>query len=210
MCNEVARRIALGQLRDDWAELKIPLVFPEGFPNLASVDSIRITDPTLVIRAAAGDANEDAGQGAEGVVRRWGWPGPSGKPVYNYRSDGRDLCNQPKGGRCLIPVDGFYEFTTAADPKAKRKDKWLFTHARDDWFCIAGLWRGEVETKNGVEEAFTLLTTEPGPDIALYHSRQVVIIDRADYAGWLDGDSSSPALCRPAPAGTFRVARVDR
>ena len=217
MCNEIARRIALGQLRDDWAELKIPLVFPEGFPNLASVDSIRITDPTLVIRAAASDSHFDdneaggAGQGAEGVVRRWSWPGPSGKPVYNYRSDGRDLRNQPKGGRCLIPVDGFYEFTAAADPKAKRKDKWLFTHARDDWFCIAGLWRAGVETKdsagngNGAAEAFTLLTTGPGPDIAPYHARQVVVLDRADYAGWLDGSTPSADLCRPAPAGTLRV-----
>ncbi|TPG13068.1 SOS response-associated peptidase family protein [Sphingomonas oligophenolica] len=209
MCNEVARRIALGQLRDDWGELKIPLVFPEGFPNLASVDSIRITDPTLVIRAAANDTDSaGAGQGAEGVVRRWSWPGPSGKPVYNYRSDGRDL----RKGRCLIPVDGFYEFTAPEDPKAKRKDKWRFTHARDDWFCIAGLWRAGVAIKDapqdGAGEAFTLLTTEPGPDIAPYHSRQVVVLDRADYAGWLDGSVPSADLCRPAPAGTLLVEPV--
>ena len=204
MCNEVARRIALGQLRDDWAELKIPLVFPEGFPNLASVDSIRITDPTLVIRAAAGDAEQDAGQGAEGVVRRWSWPGPSGKPVYNYRSDGRDLRNQPKGGRCLIPVDGFYEFTAPEDPKQKRKDKWLFAAADHDWFCIAGLWR----TDPNVGEAFTMLTCPPGPDIAPYHARQVVVMPRADWARWLDGSGDSQALCRPAPAGTFTVTRA--
>ncbi len=211
MCNEIARRIALGQLRDDWAELKIPLIFPEGFPNLASADSIRITDPTLVIRAAAADTDA-GGQGTEGVVRRWSWPGPSGKPVYNYRSDGRDL----RKGRCLIPVDGFYEFTAPEDPKAKRKDKWLFTHAHDDWFCIAGLWRAGVVTKDsagdgsghGAAEAFTLLTTEPGPDIAPYHARQVVVLDRADYAGWLDGSVPSADLCRPAPKGTLRVERV--
>jgi putative SOS response-associated peptidase YedK len=203
MCNEVARRIALGQLRDDWAELKIPLVFPEGFPNLASVDSIRITDSTLVIRAAAAEtdaAGAGQGEGAEGVVRRWSWPGAGGRPVYNYRSDGRDL----RKGRCLIPVDGFYEFTAPQDPKAKRKDKWLFAHARDDWFCLAGLWRADPT----VGEAFTLLTTEPGPDVAPYHARQVVVLDRADYAGWLDGSVPSADLCRPAPAGTLRVERV--
>ena len=204
MCNEVARRIALGQLRDDWAELKIPLVFPEGFPNLASIDSIRITDPTLVIRAAAGVADEEAGQGAEGVVRRWSWPGPSGKPVYNYRSDGRDLRNQPKGGRCLIPVDGFYEFTPPEDPKQKRKDKWLFASTDHDWFCIAGLWRADAN----VGEAFTVLTCPPGPDIAPYHARQVVVMARADWARWLDGSGDSQALCRPAPAGTFTVTRA--
>lgn len=54
--------------------------------------------------------------------------------VYNFRSDGRDLAS----GRCLIPVDAFYQFTTAVAPEAERKDKWAFTHARDDWFAIAG------------------------------------------------------------------------
>ncbi len=218
MCNEVARRIALGQLRDDWAELKIPLVFPEGFPNLAPLDSIRITDPTLVIRAAterdgAAGQGAEGGQGAEAVIRRWSWPGPSGKPVYNYRSDGRDLRSPSRdGGRCLIPVDAFYEFTAPADPAQKKKDKWRFTHATDAWFCIAGLWRGGVVTKDtdgeARGEAFTLLTTEPGPDIAPYHARQVVVLDRADYAGWLDGSVPSADLCRPAPGGSLRVERM--
>ncbi|WP_445191953.1 SOS response-associated peptidase family protein [Sphingomonas sp. Tas61C01] len=208
MCNEVARRIALGQLREDWSQLKIPLLFPEGLPNLAPLDSIRITDTTLVIRAANGDAA--APGSAEAIQRRWSWPGPGGKPVYNYRSDGRDL----RTGRCLIPVDAFYEFTTPAAepgaPKAKRKHKWAFAHAADDWFCIAGLWRSGVAGKDGAPvdghgEAFTLLTTEPGPDVAPYHSRQVVVLPRSDWAAWLDGSGASRDLCRPAPAGTFRV-----
>ena len=183
-----------------------PLLFPEGLPNLAPLDSIRITDTTLVIRAPAEDIAS-----AEAVQRRWSWPGPGGKPVYNYRSDGRDL----RTGRCLIPVDAFYEFTTPVAepgaPKPKRKHKWSFTHAHDDWFCIAGLWRSGVAGKDGAPvdghgEAFTLLTTEPGADVAPYHSRQVVVLARTDWRGWLDGSGASRALCRPAPAGTFRVA----
>lgn len=37
-----------------------------------------------------------------------------------------------KAQRCVIPEDGFYEFTTAKDSKAKRKDKWLFTSRNSD------------------------------------------------------------------------------
>ena len=33
-------------------------------------------------------------------------PGPGGKPVYNFRSDGREFSS----GRCLIVADGFYEW----------------------------------------------------------------------------------------------------
>ena len=53
MCNEQRRRIALGQIRDDWSQTRIPLRFPEGLPNLAPLDSIRITDANA---AAAGGA----------------------------------------------------------------------------------------------------------------------------------------------------------
>jgi len=107
MCNEAARRIELHQLREDWSQIKIPLRFPEGFPNMAPLDSIKITDPSVIIRAAA-----DAPGETEMVTRRWSWPAPTGKPVYNYRSDGREFGS----GRCLIPIDGFYEFT---DPPAE-------------------------------------------------------------------------------------------
>lgn len=179
-------------MREDFAQLRIPLRFPEGLPNMAPLDSVRITDATVIVRGVE--------EGAELVTRRWSWPGAGGRPVYNYRSDGRDLTR----GRCLIPVDGFYEFTAPADPKQKRKDKWLFTRRGEPWFCIAGLWRADA----GVGEAFTMLTCPPGADIAPYHARQVVVLERRDWGAWLDGSAASQDLCVPAPAGTFDVAPV--
>ncbi|SFS00578.1 SOS response-associated peptidase family protein [Sphingomonas jatrophae] len=192
MCNEARRQVALGDIRTDWGQTRIPLVFPEGLPNLAATDSVRITDQTPIIRAAP--------DGAELAVRRWSWPGPSGKPVYNYRSERRDL----RHGRCLIPVDGFYEFTDPADPAKKRKDKWLFTWPPHRWFCIAGLWRRD----DAVGEAFTMLTTEPGPDIAPYHGRQVVLLGPEQWGSWLDDTIPSQRLIAPLPAGTLAVEQV--
>lgn len=195
MCNEATRRIALGELRSDWGETRIPLVFPEGLPNMAPLDGFKITDSTVIIRSAG--AGNDA---AELVTRRWSWPGAGGKPVYNYRSDGRDLSR----GRCLIPVDRFYEFTTPADPKQKRKDKWAFRLKGHDWFCIAGLWRADP----AVGEAFTMLTCPPGADIAPYHSRQVVVLGRGAWARWLDPAIPSATLCQPLPEGSLEAERV--
>ena len=129
------------------------------------------------------------------MQRRWSWPGQNGKPVYNFRSDGREFAS----GRCLIPADGFYEFTDPADKKKKRKDKWLFTKAGEPWFCVAGIWRTDTQ----VGEAFTMLTMPPGPDIAPYHDRQIAILDRADWAAWLDhvgfsqGDPEAAACGQP-------------
>ena len=200
MCNETRRRIALGQIREDWGQTRIPLRFPEGLPNLAPLDSIRITDANAIIRAAS-----DEPGAAELVVRRWSWPGPTGKPVYNYRSEGRDFAR----GRCLIVADGFYEFTAPPNPpdgapKAKRKDKWLFTKAGEDWFCIAGVWRASAD----VGEAYTMLTTEPGPDVAPYHSRQIVVLDRGDWARWLDPAVPAGEILKPLPAGSLHVEKV--
>jgi putative SOS response-associated peptidase YedK len=196
MCNEVRRRVALGQVRDDFSFIRIPLRFPEGLPNLAPLDSIRITDPNAIVRTGA--------EGAELVVRRWSWPGPNRKPVYNFRSEGREFRNSETGGRCLVISDGFYEFTAPADPKQKRKDKWLFTKKDEPWFCIAGLWRSTPE----VGEAFTLLTTEPSPDVAPYHNRQIAVLDRSDWGRWLDPAVPAAEVLRPLPAGTFEVEQI--
>jgi putative SOS response-associated peptidase YedK len=59
----------------------LAVAFPEGRPNLEPRDDIRITDRAPIVRAVPG--------GVELVQRRWSWPGPGGKPVYNFRADGR-------------------------------------------------------------------------------------------------------------------------
>ena len=101
-----------------------------------------------------------------------------------------------------MPVSHFYEFTGKRSPK----DKWRFTKADEDWFCIAGLWR-PVE---GAAPAFTMLTCEPGPDVAPIHNRQIVVLDRSGWAEWLDPQTSEDALLKPSPAGSLKVEKVER
>ncbi|TMJ14032.1 MAG: SOS response-associated peptidase [Alphaproteobacteria bacterium] len=193
MCNDYRSRVELGTIGQEFNQLRIPLSFPEGLPNLEPRDDIRITDRAPIVRW--GEA------GAELVQRRWSWPGPGGKPVYNFRSDGREFGS----GRCLIVADGFYEFTTPTEPrKDKRKDKWLFTVSGEPWFCIAGLWRKTAK----VGEAFTMLTTEPGPDVAPYHNRQIAVLTREQWRDWLDPAISARELLRPCRAGMLNVEKV--
>jgi putative SOS response-associated peptidase YedK len=192
MCNEIRRNIALGQIREDFSQIRIPLHFPEGLPNLAPLDSVRITDPTAIVRTGA--------EGPELVMRRWSWPGPNGKPVYNFRSEGRAF----ESGRCLIVADGFYEFTPNSDPKAKRKHKWLFTMAGEEWFCIAGIWRASSE----VGQAFTMLTAEPGPDVAPFHKRQIAVLPREQWGDWLNPTVPAQEVLKPLPAGTLHAQQI--
>jgi putative SOS response-associated peptidase YedK len=96
------------------------------------------------------------------------------------------------------------EFTAPTDTKKKRKDKWLFRKTSEPIFAIAGIWR---ETGD-VGEAFTMLTMEPGPDIAPYHDRQIVILEREAWADWLDSSVSAKALIKPLPKGSLLVEQV--
>lgn len=196
MCNEYLRDKTPEQLAIQFSEVKVPIHFPEGAPNLPPAQSVKITDRAPIVRAAA--------EGAELVMRRWSWPGPSGKPVYNFRSEGRRFGPE----RCLIVADGFYEFTdpppVEGAPKRRPKSKWLFTMPGAPFFCIAGIWRTHEE----VGEAFTMLTAEPGPDVAPYHSRQVVVLGPQDWARWLDPNVPAADVIGPAPAGTLAVEQV--
>ena len=195
MCNDYRLLTNAAALFEGFSETRIKIRFSEGAPNIEAREDIKMTDSAPIVRAS----DDGAGTG-DLVQRRWSWPGPSGKPVYNFRSEGREFAS----GRCLIPADGFYEFTDPADKKKKRKDKWLFTKAGEPWFCIAGIWRIDSQ----VGEAFTMLTMPPGPDIAPYHDRQIAILDRADWAAWLDPSISAKAILKSLPPGSLAVEQV--
>ena len=192
MCNLYTQSKSPDEIARLFREAQIDLRFPEGVPNLEPRE-IRITDPAPIVRPL--------GEGFDLVVRRWSWPGQGGKPVYNFRSDGREFST----GRCLIVADGFYEFTTPTDPKQKRKDRWLFAPASGGLLAIAGLVRDDP----GRGEAFTMLTTEPGPDVAPYHGRQVAVLRPDQWKSWLTYERPASQLLGPAPAGTLEVSAAN-
>jgi putative SOS response-associated peptidase YedK len=193
MCNDYRLKVDVGTIIEEFADLKIRIRFGEGVPNLEPRGDIKITDLGPIVRGIEGELED-----AELVQRRWSWPGSNKRPVYNFRSEGREFTSN----RCLIIADGFYEFTDPKDSSKKRKDKWLFTKPNETIFCIAGIWRSHPEV------AFTMLTVPPGPDVAPYHDRQIMILERDSWADWLDPSVSAQSLIRPLPAGTLLVEQV--
>jgi putative SOS response-associated peptidase YedK len=191
MCNLYTLHKNADAIRQLFANMGASLAFPEGIPNLEPRD-IHITDRAPIVRASGPDLAL--------VERRWSWFAANGKPVYNLRSEGRNF----PGRRCLAIADGFYEYTTPADPKQKRKDRWRFTPTAGGLLGIAAI----VRASSAVGEAFTLLTAGPGPDVAPYHRRQIVLLDPLDWARWLDGSIASNELLRPSEAGFLAVERA--
>lgn len=185
MCNNYRLHVPVNQLAAPFRDAGRTLVFPSGLPNLAPAD-YRIGDAAPVVVQGA-----DA---AQLLMTPWGWKSSAGRPVFNFRSEGRSFSGSI---RCLIPADGFYEFT---EPKAQgRKTKWLFTMTGYPWFWIAGV------IKDG---AFAMLTTEPGPDVAPYHDRQIVLLPPGAGVHWLNLSAPEDLILQPCPARTLAVEQV--
>jgi putative SOS response-associated peptidase YedK len=194
MCNDYRLEIDIASVIEDFADLKIKIKLPEGTPNVAAREDIKITDIAPIVKTAEGERMT-----GELVNRRWSWPGAKGQPVYNFQSEGRTFASH----RCLIIADGFYEFTKPTDKKQKRQDKWLFTLRDHRWFCIAGIWR-----ESPVGEAFTMLTMPPGPDVRPFHNRQIVPLPRDRWADWLNPEIPAEETLKSLPKGSLEVVQV--
>jgi putative SOS response-associated peptidase YedK len=199
MCNLFENTVSFADLVRAFGTAERPVLKPEpaAAPNWPLFEAVRPTDSAPVVRPF--------GEGCEVLQLRWGFlsgrpQASAGKapPVTNFRSEGRRFVNAEDRGRCLVPATAFYEFTGGKSPKTR----WRFTEAGQPWFCLAGLWRRSGDGG----ERFTLLTTEPGPDMAPYHNRQVAVVPRAAWAGWLSGEPEADIL-KAGPAGSLKVAQ---
>ena len=160
MCNDYEQHVKWREYQDMMQALALGTSTDQTERNLPQADDIRINDLGPVMRAA--------GNGIELTPMRFGFPpaSPKGGSVFNFRSEGRRF---DKSRRCLIPASAFFEFTGSKYPKAKHR----FTLSGAPFMAIAGLWR---EGDGNQPAAFTMLTTDPGADVAPYHSRQIVVL----------------------------------
>jgi putative SOS response-associated peptidase YedK len=190
MCNDYERQIEWAHYRAALEAAGLPIASSASAAQLAPAADTRVKDIAPIIRAA--------GNGVELAPLRWGFPAarPGAPPVFNFRSDKRKF---DKSKRCLIPASAFFEFTGAGSPK----NKWRFELAGSRVLAIAGLWR---EENAAGPASFTMLTTAPGPDIAPFHDRQVVVLAPRDWGSWLYLERPETELLRPLPPRTLSAS----
>ncbi|MGW8704646.1 SOS response-associated peptidase family protein [Brevundimonas sp. NPDC055814] len=193
MCNEYAREIALAKFREELAKAKqMPFEWQDGrIPNdLGPKPSLKIQDLGLAVRLK--------GDHLVGSMLPWAWRAPNGKPVFNFRSEGRDFSGSD---RVLILATGFYEHSAPRKPGVKRMDRFFFTMRDHPWHWIAGIVK---------DDCFSMLTTEPGPDIAPFHKRSVVPLAPTDGVEWLTLSRDEAEIFAPLPENTLEVRVIRR
>ncbi len=197
MCASYESKFSIRQLVDAFAHAGIEIGMDGGgLPNLEPREEVRPTDPDRLVRA---------GSGATAVLApmRFGLEpsAPKRPPVINLRSEGRTFTNGDRGGRGLLPVSGFYEFTGDTYPKTR----WRLSDAGGAVLMLACVWR-----VGPGGDAFALLTGEPGPDIAPYHSRGVIPLPPAAWADWLFDRVPATDLLVPPLEGTLIATAAPR
>lgn len=125
-----------------------------------------------------------------GLLPFWAMDVSIGSRMFNAR--GEMVATKPtfrnafKSRRCLIPADGFYEWT---GPKGQRQPHHI--HRVDGHLmAFAGLW----ESHDEFGQSCTIVTCEPNDFMAHLHNRMPVILEPENWDRWLDDGAESEAL----------------
>ena len=116
-----------------------------------------------------------------------------------------------KGQRCLLFVDGFYEWQHAG----KQKIPYVITGADDAPFAIGGLWSRWTDRASGtVHEGFSVITTPANRLLAEIHNtkqRMPLILQQSLWDEWLDqgaGELRVKSLMKPLRNGLLKARRI--
>ncbi|MFN0028906.1 MAG: SOS response-associated peptidase [Acidimicrobiales bacterium] len=120
--------------------------------------------------------------------------------------------------RCLIPADGFYEWTTVAGHK--KRQPWFVHRPDGEPYAFAGLWERwrdparrdddhpdpdpDPDPDRGWLRTCCIITAAANPVMAQLHDRMPVVLPPAHWEQWLDPAQRDPELLsellQPTPA----------
>lgn len=178
--------------------------------------------PTTRILAVAVDreGHRRIGRFQWGLVPSWAKDPTGSARLINARSE--SIFERPSfrhlvpHRRCIVPVDGFYEWRTVHDepPPARAPKQPVYITRRDGRpVAIAGIWSSwRADESSPWLHTCALVTTRANAVIEGIHDRMPVILEPTDWASWLDPANSNrteiESLMKPAGVEVVAVRPV--
>jgi putative SOS response-associated peptidase YedK len=137
-----------------------------------------------------------------GLIPVWAKDRKIGQKMINARAE--TLASKPaykgvfKKHRCLIPMDGFYEWKAgpADGPTTKAgrpiKQPMFIQRLDGEPLAVAGLWsawKDRADDGGDWLHSATVVTTSANATMAPVHDRMPVILPRSAWSTWLDPDN---------------------
>ncbi len=175
--------------------------------------NIAPTDPVLIVRHDLRHARE-LHLVRWGLIPAWVQDPREFATLINARSETAASKTSFRGAmrhrRCLVPTDGFYEWTGAPGVKQPH----LIRMKNQSLFALAGLWEHWLGADGSELETMAVLTTSANQDMAHLHDRMPVIVTPNEYERWLDCRPGTAEyisdLLRPLEVGLIETLAVNR
>lgn len=149
-----------------------------------------------------------------GLVPSWAKDPSIGNKMINARAE--TITQKPsfrkpfERQRCLIPVDGFYEWQKVTGARAKIPTRIVMKDRR--LFALAGIWDIWKKPDGGELRSFAIITTAANDLMRSIHERMPVILSKQDWTTWLDPKfmdiSKLTELFKPFPSEAMETYEV--
>lgn len=168
--------------------------------DLPEVPNLNVCPTVDIHTVTADDGGRQLGAMRWGFLPHWYNALNDGPLLINARAETiaekpafRTACRER---RCLIPVSGFYEWTT---DDGGRKQPWYIAAHDEAPLALAGIWqtwdKGEAPVKS-----CAIVTCAANETLKPLHHRMPVIVAQRDWPLWLGEEGRGAAtLMRPAP-----------
>jgi putative SOS response-associated peptidase YedK len=181
-------------------------------PNFPPRHNIAPTQPISIVRVGSNGARELA-LVRWGLIPSWVKDPEDFSTIINARCE--TAAEKPSfraamhHRRCLIPADGFIEWTGQKGSKRP----FLIKSQEENVLAFAGLWEHWQGADGSEIESAVILTTEANATVSPLHHRMPVILDPEHFDAWLDCKRLSPRdvqeFLAPAEDDLLEAVEVD-
>lgn len=176
--------------------------------DLAPVPNYNVCPTVPVNVCSLGETGRRLSAMRWGFVPHWYKTPTDGPLLINARAE--TIAEKPafraavRERRCLLAMDGFYEWDRAGDQKLP----WFIRRRDGAPMVLAGIWQSWSKGDETLN-ACALVTTEAEGQMARIHHRIPVLLEQADWGLWLGEDGKGAArLMTAAPDDVYEMYRV--